>query len=396
MTTQPILSTLPPMITALAYFAIFIFAVDAQIYPSIITEVTRSPIGQGLILASSYLLFPVTSVAAGYVADRTGKHVVLSIGAVVMAVPFVLGGFLPLLQLRIVFALAFGIGGGIIEGQTSALLTDLHPDRERAVMNISQVFFCLGAAGGPFLISLLYRFIPGLTVRSLLLGFGFTSLVLFPLFLLLGFYNRGEKMEHPAAPMKSLFSNKTFRLMCLSIFLYVSAEIGTAGWLARYGVEHLGMSLQTAPLLITFFWIGLGITRFIVGVVPLKITNFNLVTICLSSALVFQLLTFIFLNKYFVFISITLLGCSLGTIWPTLVSIAGKYFRDKSGSAVGLMVASGAMGIPIISLVVSGLSSIPFLRLRGTLLLLSLLLAANIVLVQFIRKTDGVSASPME
>ncbi len=383
------------MITAIAYFAIFFFAVDAQIYPSIITEVAHTSLGQGLILSSSYLLFPVTSVVAGYFADRIGKPIVLSIGAVVMAVPFILGGFLPLLQLRIIFALAFGIGGGIVEGQASALLTDLHPDRERSVLNISQVFFCLGAAGGPFFISLLYRLVPDITVRSLLLGFGFASLVLFPLFLLLGFYNRGRTIHHTEAPIKSLFKNKIFRLLCLSIFLYVSAEIGTAGWLARYGVDHLSMSMDTAPLLITFFWIGLGITRFIVGVVPLKISNFNLVTICLSFAFIFQIATFLFLNKYFVFIGITLLGAGMGSVWPTLVSIAGKYFRDKSGSAVGIMVAAGAMGIPVTSLIVSGLSSIPFLRLRGTLLLLALLLAANIVLVRYIRKADGAAASPM-
>jgi len=132
-----------------------------------------------------------------------------------------------------------------------------------------------------------------------------------------------------------------FRLLCLTIFLYVAAEIGTASWLARYGVEYLSMSLKTAPLLITFFWIGLGITRLIVGVVPIKISDFKLVTICFISAFTFQLLSFIFLNKYAVFISITLLGASLGTVWPTLVSIAGRFFKDKSGSAVGIMVAAG-------------------------------------------------------
>lgn len=384
------------MITALAYFAIFFFALDAQIYPSIITEVARSPIGQGLILSSSYLLFPITSVVAGYAADKVGKPFVLSIGAVIMAVPFILGGFLPLLQLRIVFALAFGIGGGIVEGQSSALLTDLHPDRERSVLNISQVFFCIGAAGGPFFISLLYRYIPDLTVRPLLLGFGFASLVLFPLFLILGFTMKREEAVHIEAPVKFLFGNKTFRLLCLSIFLYVAAEIGTASWLSRYGVEYLSMNLETAPLLITFFWIGLGITRLLVGVVPMKISNFKLVTICLSSAFVFQMTTFLFLNKYTVFVSVTLLGCSLGTIWPTLVSIAGKFFRDTSGSAVGIMVAAGAMGIPVISLVVSGLSSIPALGLRGTMLLITLLFAGNLILIRYIRRIDGATGNPME
>lgn len=383
------------VITALAYFAIFIFAFDAQIYPSIITEVAANPLGQGLILSSSYVLFPVTSVAAGYVADKIGKPFILSLGAVVMAVPFVFGGFLPLLQLRIVFALAFGIGGGIIEGQSSALLTDLHPGNERSVLNISQVFYCLGAAGGPFFISMLYRLVPDLSVRMLLLSFGFASLILFPLFLSLSFYYRGRTIKHAEAPIKTLFTNGTFRLLCLSMFLYVSAEIGTAVWLARYGVEYLSMTLETAPLLIMFFWIGLGITRFIVGVFPLRISSFKLITTCLLSAIIFQMLSFLFLDRYLVFIFVTLLGASLGTIWPTLVSIAGRYFRDKSGSAIGIMIACGAVGIPIISLLTSWISSIPFIRLRGTMLFLSLFFLANLILVRHIEKTDGASSSPM-
>ncbi len=383
------------MITALAYFAICFFAIDAQIYPSIITEVAQTTLGQGLILSSSYFLFPVTSVAAGYFADRLGKSYVLALGGIIMAIPFILGGLLPVLQLRIIFALAFGIGGGIVEGQSSALLTDLHPDRERSVLNISQLFYCIGAAGGPFLISLLYRWFPDMQVRSVLLGFGFTSLVLFPLFLASGLYRKEKQEHHPAAPIKTLFSNRTFRLLCFAMFLYVSVEMGTVSWLVRYGVDYLSMSLQSAPLLMTFYWVGLGITRFTVGVFPLKISNFTLVTINIAFAFVFQLASFLFLNKYMLFIGITLLGCSIGPVWPTLVSIAGKYFKDKSGSAVGIMVASGAMGIPIISLMISGLSSVPFILLRGSLLIIALFYVGNLILVRYIRKLDNVSETPM-
>ena len=384
------------MITALAYFAIFFFAVDAQIYPSLLTEVAAGSLGQGLILASSYFLFPLTSVIAGYAADRAGKPFVLSAGAFIMAIPFILGGLLPALQLRIAFALAFGIGGGTVEGQSSALLTDLHPDRERSVLNISQVFFCVGAAGGPFLISLLYRLIPGIEVNSILLGFGFATLILFPMFLYRGFKEHGKTVKHAQAPVRSLFSNKIFRLLCLSIFLYVSAEMGTATWLVRYGVDNLSMTLEAAPLLITFFWIGLGITRLLIGVVPLRISSLNLVTICFIAAVVFQTFSLLVQSTFFIFLSITLLGCSLGTIWPTLVSIAGKYFRDQSGVAVGIMVAAGAMGIPIISLVISGLSSIPSLGIKGTLLFLGLFHLGNLALVRVIRNRDTVNSSPMD
>jgi MFS family permease len=127
------------VLTAISLSAILFVAVDAQVFPSFLTRLGGNTMQQGLLLASLFLLYPVSSVTAGYVADRTGKRLVVGGGALCITLAFALSALLQGIGARTLSVLLFGLGAGVVESQVSALLSDAHPERGRSTMNLSQM-----------------------------------------------------------------------------------------------------------------------------------------------------------------------------------------------------------------------------------------------------------------
>jgi MFS family permease len=154
--------------TLLCLYATLVLAVDAQVYPSILTKIGSNSMQQGLLLSSLFLLFPLSSVLSGVMSDRIGKKAVLITGGLFLTLPFAISASVEQFWIRALAVLLFGFGIGAVESQSAALLTDKHPGKERSIINIAQLFFSIGAAGGPFLIALAFRLNPALRLQSFL------------------------------------------------------------------------------------------------------------------------------------------------------------------------------------------------------------------------------------
>jgi MFS family permease len=79
---------------------------------------------------------------------------------------------------------------------------------------------------------------------------------------------------------------------------------------------------------------------------------------------------------------IAVTGIGMGAVWPTLVAMAGRRYREASGTAIGALVASGGLAVALIQLAVGWLSAPQRLGLRVTLLGLAVFSAANLLVVR--------------
>ena len=82
-----------PLSTLLCLYATVIFAVDAQVYPSVLTRIVDSPVQQGLLLSSLFLFFPLSSILSGAISDRIGKKAVLMTAGLFLATPFAISAW---------------------------------------------------------------------------------------------------------------------------------------------------------------------------------------------------------------------------------------------------------------------------------------------------------------
>jgi fucose permease len=361
------------------------------VFPSFLTRLGGDSVQQGLLLAALFFFFPAASVASGIVADRIGKVKIVAFGALLVALPLGLIAVFQEVWIRTVTLLLLGIGGGIIESQSSALLTDVSPARERSIMNLSQVLFSVGAATGPFLLVLIYSATDRLPISAVFLFLAGLNLLLAGGFLVA----RKPVLppgHHEALGLRKLLKNRLLLAMALCIFLYVAAEMGTAAWLAKYGEVHLGLSRELAPVCITIFWGSLGLSRAVVGVLTHRISDRTILILAVVLSITAQLFAFSVGNTAASMVGIGILGFGMGCVWPTLVALAGKRFKGDTGSAVGIMVAAGALSVPLVQMVVGFTSRPDILGLKNTLLGLAALTALNLlVILRIFRRHPSVA-----
>jgi fucose permease len=373
--------------TLLCLYATFVFAVDAQVYPSVLTSIVQSPVQQGFLLSSLFLFFPLSSILSGAVSDRVGKKTVLIVAGLFLAIPFATTAWVDPFWIRVLAVLFFGFGIGALESQTSAFLADTHPGRERSIINIAQASFSLGAAGGPFLIAMAFRFNPELEVNALL-----WTVVAGTLTMVLGFFFLRD--GHTAAVrsrggFKRVLSDPMGRLLLIAMFLYAASEMGTAGWLPTYAEVHLSLSSGSAPLSLTLFWAGLGFSRVLVGFLLHDVRDTRLLKTVLFATLLARILAFTLNRSVASMVLFFVIGAGMGAVWPTFVAMIGRRFKQNSGSAIGLIVGTGGFAVPVMHQTIGLLSREQVLGLRYTLLGLGILTLSNLILVFFIERLEN-------
>jgi fucose permease len=378
--------------TVLCLLATLVLAVDVQLLPSVLTRLGGTQVQLGLLLSSLFFLYPAASAFSGWLADRLGKRPVLAGGAILVAVSF--GAAAPFASpwARIAAVVLFGAGSGILEGVTSALLADLHPGKERVILNLAQLFYCIGATGGPAIISLALTEIPSLGAGTLLaIAAGVGGL------LFLGFLmpSGGRAHGRASAPIsfRALTGDPQWKLLAVCLFLYVASEMGIAGWAAQYGNTVLGLSEAAAPLCLTIFWAGGGFARLLAIFFPSMVPARPLLLVSVSVTLIGQVLAFT-LSGPAALVFLGVAGVGMGAVWPTIVSIAGARFKDSSGMGVGVLIAAGALAVPIIQPLIGLLSQPHLLGLRFTLLALSTATLANLFLVSRIKEPRRAGPDP--
>jgi fucose permease len=381
------------VITALSLAGIFLLAVDGQVFPSILTRLGGSPVQEGLLLGALFVFFPLSSVAAGAISDRVGKKGVIAVGILLVASSFAASGALADIRARTLAVLLFGLGGGVVESQVSALLSDLNPRRERAVMNLSQTLFSAGAAGGPFLIVLVNTLGRNVGLSPLLWGVAAVNFLLFVSFAAAprpsGLEAHPPRARSPAAPR--LLRQPLLWILALGVFLYVAAEMGTSGWLAKFGETELGMRRELAPLCLTLFWGGLGVSRILMASGRIRWSDRTILVGSLVLTVAGQVTAFGAGTTASSLAAIAVTGFGMGAVWPTLVALAAARFRTSSGTAVGIVVAAGALAAPVVQYLVGLLSRPGLLGLRHSLLALvaPVLLDLLLVLLVFRRGARG-------
>ena len=125
-------------------------------------------------------------------------------------------------------------GGGLIEGVASALIGDLHPERKGYSLNLSQVFFGIGAFAGPLIPGYLLSF--NLNWRLSYITISLVTFVLFGLFLRVEFpfLNHARTEELYSGKILKLFKSKEFLLLSICMIFYGAAEVGLTSWIPMY------------------------------------------------------------------------------------------------------------------------------------------------------------------
>jgi sugar phosphate permease len=105
--------------------------------------------------------------------------------------------------------------------------------------------------------------------------------------------------------------------------------------------------ISTAGIIVSIFWISVGIGRFIIGSIAGKINTSYLMLLLLIIASISITFMVFFNIKYIIFIAIVFFGLSSSGIYPLLISSGSTIYEEGRGVLITFLYVAEAMGLSI-------------------------------------------------
>lgn len=246
-------------------------------------------------------------------------------------------------------AIPLGLGAGSID---TALNNYVALHYKASHMNFLHCFYGIGVSLSPYLMSLAlskgtweggYRavFWFQLAIAAL------TALAL-PLWKKVRHAQNGEEAEETPRVLSfpALMKMPKVRMACLVFIGYCALEYTCGTWGSTFLVNAKGAAADTATRMVTFYYVGLALGRFLSGVLAGLLHSRQLVKI--GQMILLAAVVSLFLPLPFAFCSVSLffIGLGNGPIFPNMLHLTPELFgKDLSQAVIGAEMATSYIGV---------------------------------------------------
>ena len=341
------------LVFAAACVDILVFGIGVISLGSILPFLTEKFVLYDLSKGTLASLLPLGiltgSLVFGPVVDKYSYKNLLSLSILLNILGFELIAFADsFFFLGLAFFL-IGWGGGMINGATSALVSDIsedHGENKGANLSLFGVFFGVGALGMPFIISFLStRFETDIIVA----GIGSAMIVALVLNLALTFPKPKQAQSIALNQFFQLLKNKVLLLFGFILFFQSGMEGLTNNWTTSYLIEVIKVDEQRALMSLTIYGGIFTVGRLIIGML-LKIISANTVLIAsVILALSGGILTLVAGNIGIHTVGLLCIGIGLAAGFPIILGMVGDRFPSWTGTAFGVVFSIALIGNIIIN-----------------------------------------------
>lgn len=286
------------------------------------------------------------SLLFGPFCDKYGYRIILSLTCLSMFLGFEGIAYAPSYGLLKLSIFLFGLGGGAINGGTSALVSDISDKDKGANLSLLGVFFGIGALGTPFLIGVLENKFNYETILSVV---GLATLAMGAFYLLIKFPLPKQAQGFPVSKSISLFKDSALILIAFFLFCQSSFEAIINNWATTFLTNGLSIPQNKALYALSLFVAGMTVMRVLLGSV-FKNTDLKKLWIGAFSMILFGLL-FLAFGKYFLLsvAGLILLGAGLAGGFPLMLGLVGHRYKELSGTAFSLVFVIALLGNMLIN-----------------------------------------------
>jgi len=346
------------------------FIVMGSVLPAVTAKYSLDTVGASSLVTFLPIGVLLGSLIFGPIVDRFGYKNLLMISAFITASG--LGGlsyFDHLDALRFSIFL-IGFGGGILNGETNALVADIYDDHERsAKLSLLGVFYGVGALGVPLLLGILsklysYETILRWTSVFMLLCIGYFAIVRFP------------KPKHAQGfPIKKAFALiKEPLLLLLSLILFFQSGLEGLlnNWTTSYLTASTTLTGEKVVFSLTFLVLGITLARLALAFLLQSAKPYSVLAAGMIILFIGSVLLHLSGNFPMVSISLFLIGSGMAGVFPIVMGFIGNFYKETTGTAISIALFIALSGNSLLNYAMGYVSKVFEIKVFPLLLILIL------------------------
>ncbi len=368
------------LIFVIACIGMCFFGIATITLGSILPQLTEKLGFDNLQAASLVAFMPVGSLVGsiffGPVVDRYGHKSMLILCSLILLLGLQGVAFFKEVYLLQMSIFLIGLGGGVLNGETNALASDISEPHEKGTkLSILGVFYGVGAISIPMLLRFLSAYY---SYNQILNGLGAIMLIAIFFFMAVSFPAPKQAKGFPIKKGIGLLKEKGLLLLSFMLFFQSGIEVCCSTWTTSYFKQVTEITPAQGLTALTLMIIGLSLSRIVLAVVYRTVKQEKVLPYSLIIGIVgFCLLTNSpdYLRAY---AGMFLIGAGLAATFPTILSLIGGMFAELSGTAFSIALAVGLCGQIVFNYSTGALSQVfgiqlfPYLMISGIVLMLIL------------------------
>jgi len=359
------------LVFSAACAGIFLFGISLITLGAVATDLRSKFHLSGTDAGTLFSILPfgilTGSLIFGPVCDRYGYKYLLVLACIGMFAGFEGIAYVNSHRLLKICIYIFGLGGGIINGATNAVISDISPEHKGADLSLLGVFFGLGALGMPLVLGML----KSTSSFSVVASVGWLTLAVAVIYAFVNFPPAKQKENSIRTNWKSLFQ---WLLVLIAFFLFFqsSFEAIINNWATTYLTTKGVMKESHALYALSLHIVGMVAMRLLTGSLLRNVSEIKIMWSCLLMLVIGIAMMQIGETKTVTITGLIFSGAGLAGGFPLMLGITGKYFAQLSGTAfsfvftvalIGNMLINYLMGIIVDEFGVRYLTTVAYLEI---------------------------------
>lgn len=333
------------LVFASACAGLFLFGVGAITLGSIAPDLRSKFNLDEFQIGGLFSLFPVGilfgSLGFGPITDRFGYKLLLAICSIMLGLGFLGIGMAHSIWLIQICILLIGIGGGAINGATSALVADISTENKGASLALFSVFFGLGALTMPFVLGLLRDLVAFESIVVVIGGLTFLlSLVYFGLQFPAAKHSEGISV----AQLGQMLKNPLLLMIGFFLFWQSACEALINNWTTTFLLETLQVNGRWTLYALSSYVAGMSVMRLLTGSVFRKIPASRMLSFGMGFLIVGIIILGWMPGLNWVIFGLVLIGFGLALGFPIMFGLSSSLYSKNSGTAIGIILVISLVG----------------------------------------------------
>jgi fucose permease len=324
---------------AVTYACMFVFGAILLLMGSLLPSLQLSYSRAGSLGSFPLAGILAATVLVGPLLDRFGVKPALGAALILVSTSLAMMPTMHSYEGLAAAALAYGLGGGVLNTATNALVSDLSASARGAALNLLGFSFSLGALSAPLLMSLAGGSLPPRVALRMLATA--TAIILIPVFALR--FPPASQAKASVRGLLRVLNSPLVWLFGVLLFFESGSENCMFVWSSKLTADLLQIETQRANLALVALSSSLGVGRLLAALWLRWLSGRNTILVSAAAAAAGASLAYSATSLTTMLAGFALLGLGLSAIFPTALALAGDRFRE-TGTVFGAVMTVALVG----------------------------------------------------